>query len=338
MPEKERDETLDDWVDKLEEEEKAEEEKATVGDMVSDVGVKAVPALKGMLAEMTILPVKASDEERDTGYSNPSMLPLVGVVLGMAMMIILWVVAKIEDVFNAPLWPIFALFAVASSMVIFKFAFLGDLARFGDVLFPQASKDSGTPLGGIAVMIVCVAASVAMYITLDGNVGSEVAAVAVGLTEVCILNAMVCTRSFASSGFNLKNVAMSTLISIVGALIITLIWMVLVGDVDVRHVIVAILTVVFSIIGGFAVGFIAKKGIGYVPDDAAGAAVELTRPVLVFLVVFFFWALDRGPPRRALARSQTPSLLPFPHTPVRWGIDNQIYIEEQTSLAQSILY
>ena len=315
MPDKERDDTLDDWVDRLDEEEKAEEEKTTVGDMVGDVGVKAIPALKGMLAEMTILPVKASEEDRDIGYSNPSMLPLVGVVLGMAMMIILWVVAKLEGIFNAPLWPIFALIAVASSMVIFKFAFLGDLARFGDMLFPQAKKDSGTPLGGIAVLVVCVAASVAMYITLDGNVGSEVSALAVGLTEVCILNAMVCTRSFASSGFNLKNVAMSTLISLVGALIITLIWMVLVGDLGIRHVVAAILTVVFSIIGGFAVGFLARRSLGYVPDDAAGAAVELTRPVLVFLVVFFFWALNRGPPRRALARPQTTSSPLFLQSP-----------------------
>jgi cobalamin synthase len=307
MPDKERDDTLDDWIDKMDAEDKAEEEKTTVGDMVSDVGVKAVPALKGMLAEMTILPVKASDEDREVGYSNPSMLPLVGFLFGLAAMIILWVVAKLEGIFNAPLWPIFALLAVATSMLIFRFSFLGDLARFGDMLFPQAAKDSKTPLGGIAVLVVCVAASVAMYITLDGNVGSEVAALAVGLTEICILNAMVCTRSFAESGFKGKSMAMSTLITIVGALIITLIWMILVGDVAVMHIIVAILTVVFSIIGGFAVGYISKRSLGYVPDDAAGAAVELTRPILVFLVVFFFWALNRGPSRRALARPQTPS-------------------------------
>ena len=291
----------DSWMDDLDEEpEEDASESVSATQIVNDVTLKGVPALKGMLAEMTIIPVNATEEERDVGYSNPSMLPLVGAVIGMGLMIFIWIISIVEDVTGAMVWPIFGLATIMASALIFKFAFLADLMNFGGELFPKMSKGP-VPLGGIALAIFCIAATVAIYLGLYAFAGTQGMGLVVGITEVCVLNAMVCTRAFVGDKINKTGVAMSTAITMVSVIMITVVWMLLTGNWDVMFIVDAAAAGVISIVGGFLIGFLTNRVLGYVPDTAAGASVELTRATLMGVIMFLVMALrgrsQPGPPR-----------------------------------------
>ena len=298
---------LDSWMDDLDDEQDEDStEPVSAAQIVNDVTLKAVPALKGMLAEKTIIPVKATEEERDVGYSNPSMLPLVGAVIGMGLMIFIWILSLIEDATGAMVWPIFGLATIMASALIFKFAFLADLMNFGGELFPKMNKGS-VPLGGIALAIFCIAATVAIYLGLYAFAGTQGMGLVVGITEVCVLNAMVCTRAFVGSKINAGSVAMSTAITMVSVIVITVVWMLLSGNWDIMFVVDAAAAGVLSIVGGFLIGFITNRVLGYVPDTAAGAAVELTRATLMGVVMFLLMALRNRSQPGPRPGIQTPS-------------------------------
>lgn len=244
------------------------------------VAVAAVPALKGMLSDMTIIPVKATEEEKNIGYENPSLLPLVGIVVGLFLMLVLKLVEMVEDSLGVMMGPFFAILAIAFPLILFRFEFLGSLLRFGGRLFPEASEGTNAPVAGIGLSIIAIGGSMILYVIAAGFVGTFFMGLVVAFAEIYTLNTLASTRAFAKD-MSLSGVTVSSVVSMIGAAVLAVIWMLINGDFVAGLLIAVVVLAVVSVFIGYFIAKISKKRFGDVTEDAMGASVELSRMFLV---------------------------------------------------------
>ena len=256
-----------------------------LSETTSAVAVTALPALRGMLSDMTILPVKATEEDRDIGYENPSLLPLVGIFFGLILMVLMKVVEMFENSLNVMMGPFFAILALAVPLVIFRFEFLGCLIRFGNTLFPDASKGANIPVAGVGIAIISLGGSMILYVMAAGFVGTFFLGLVIAMTEIFTLNTLASTKAFAQ-GASLGGAMVSTVISVIGAVALSILWMLINGNFYASLIIAAIVIAALSILIGYLVAAHCKKRLGGVTDDAIGASVELSRMFIIAVTIF----------------------------------------------------
>jgi len=240
----------------------------------SEVATAALPALKGMLSEYTILPIKATEEEKMAGLANPSLLPLVGGVIALLIIILLRVVEALEDSLGIMMGPFFAILVLALPLILFRFEFFGSMVRFGHAIFPESSEGTGVPIAGIGLSIFALGGSMILYVMLAGFIGTFFLGLIAALTEICVLNALVSANAWANGkGLNV----VSLVVTLICTVLASLVWMVINGDITISVIIAAAVLSILSTLCGIVVAAISKKKLGEVTTDAIGASVELSR-------------------------------------------------------------
>lgn len=240
----------------------------------SEVATAALPALKGMLSEYTILPVKATEEEKRAGLANPSLLPLVGGLIGLVIIILIKVVEVLEESLGIMMGPFFAILILALPIILFRFKFFGSMVRFGHALFPESSENTGVPVAGIGLSIFAIGGSMILYVMLAGFIGTFFLGLIAAIVEICVLNALASANAWANG--KVINVV-SLVVTLICTVVASLVWMAIHGNIVTEIIIAAVIISILSTLCGIVVAAISKKKLGEVTTDAIGASAELSR-------------------------------------------------------------
>lgn len=271
-------------------------------------------ALKAMVSFFTIWHMDIKQEDIDEMERSFWQVPIVGLLFGVAMIVevlILGLISK-EWGYGSDLFT--AVVVIATAYVGSKFIHFDGLTDFGDGMIVsgtqedhvRALKDTLVGAGGIGVALVAVLMSVAIY----GSSGLLLLVFA-PLAEVLVKNAMVAAAAYGKPGHGMagRQVSMtttnslvrSTVLSIILGVILVLVTAVIfdaafstpqyygysvIPEID---IVSALICLVFGVIASIVVGYLmarkANSVFGMVNGDILGATNEISRILVMFVMV-----------------------------------------------------
>ncbi len=245
-----------------------------------------VGAMKGALAECTIIPVNASYDDRSAFRENPAALTLVMAAFCFVELIVYLILAKIDDaIFKGNISMLVAFIAIFFPFFLFRFNFVTDLVRFGNKLFP-GNADAGA---GIIFAMMFVLATFIFYMDINGF-GSEFILLTAPMVDICCIHAVVSSMKFAGKGDGL---ILSLIITVVAALLFMFLGIAIIGDLDYKFVLIGVVAVLVASISGILEALLGKAKAGE-DDCITGAAYEFSRPIILGIstLVFLMMAMN----------------------------------------------
>ncbi len=230
---------------------------------------------------MTVLPIQASEEEIEASKRDPAAITLAVSIIALAEFILLYIGSYIDGKMDGLIGFAFPVLIIGFQFILFRFVFFSNMVRVGNRLFPQ-NNDAGS---GMMFAILFVMFTLILYLLIDFMLGSPTLMLFVPAMNVAAIHSMVTARKFMGLG---DGFIMSLVIALIAALIlVTVPSMILTGDFIFQFVLMAIIIIAVATAMGYVHSFLVKK---YLPvdEDTVGAAVEMTRPFIIFITVIIF--------------------------------------------------
>lgn len=275
-----------------------------------NTGTDSRSALRGMVSFFTLWHLDITQRDMDSMEERFHMVPLVGMIFGIIITIEVALLSLLAKNLGMGSGLLNAVTILLTVYVGSKFIHFDGLTDFGDGMIVsgqkedhvRALKDTLVGAGGIGVALLVTLTSVAMY-----SLGGYVALMLVApLTEILIKNAMVFAAAYGEPGNGMagRQVSMTTMssgvrsvvisiiccvvLSVIAAAFNSLIWDTYFTDTLFTGVLITVIGLVVSVVVGNVMATTANRNFGMVNGDILGATNEISRPVLMFLMLLAF--------------------------------------------------
>lgn len=272
-------------------------------------------ALKAMISFFTIWQQDITKEDMDAMEKDFHLAPIVGLFFGLILVVLMTVLTILNVKYGFGSGMIYAAMCLAAVWIGSKFIHFDGLTDFGDGMIVsgtqedhvRALKDTLVGAGGIGVAVAVVLLSFSMY-----SFASFRLLIFAPLAEILVKNAMVVAAAYGKPGNGmagkqvamtttdsmLKSTAISAILGIVMSVGLVAFFGMLYDSLDVGletglvAVIVAfIVGLIISIVAGFLMARKANNTFGMVNGDILGATNEISRPLImmIMMIVFMAW-------------------------------------------------